>query len=98
MRRGRGAGRRDADLRRLHHRHRAIRPAHPAADEDTRQGPGDGRGMSALPKIAVIGTGGTISGIGKDRLDLHEYGTSGRFAQVEEVLATVPELDRIAEI
>jgi len=54
--------------------------------------------MSGLPKVAVIGTGGTISGIGRDRLDLYEYGTSGRFAHVEEVLALVPELATIAEV
>ncbi|MDB5375521.1 MAG: asparaginase family protein [Belnapia sp.] len=55
--------------------------------------------MSAtLPKIAVIGTGGTISGVGSDRLDLYEYGTSGRFMHVEELIATVPELARIATV
>ena len=27
-----------------------------------------------LPKVAVIGTGGTISAIGKSRLDLIDYG------------------------
>ncbi|MCO6418211.1 asparaginase [Siccirubricoccus sp. KC 17139] len=52
----------------------------------------------SLPRIAVIGTGGTISGVGADRLDLYEYGTSGRFMKVDELLATVPELSRIAEI
>ena len=51
-----------------------------------------------LPKVAVIGTGGTISGSGADRLDFYEYGTSGRFMQLDEVLATVPELSRVAEI
>jgi L-asparaginase len=54
--------------------------------------------MTTLPKIAVIGTGGTISGVGSDRLDFYEYGTSGRFAKVEEVIATVPELAQFAEI
>ncbi len=54
--------------------------------------------MSALPKIAVIGTGGTISGVGQDRLDLYEYATSGRFMKVDELLATVPELAGAADI
>ncbi len=54
--------------------------------------------MSALPKVAVIGTGGTISGAGRDRLDLYEYGTSGRFMALDEVLATVPELAQVARI
>jgi len=54
--------------------------------------------MTALPKVAVIGTGGTISGVGADRLDLYEYGTSGRFMHIEELIGTVPELARVAEI
>lgn len=54
--------------------------------------------MTSLPRIAIIGTGGTISGVGKDRLDFYEYGTSGRFMHVEELIATVPELARVAEI
>ncbi|MEJ0018442.1 MAG: asparaginase [Acetobacteraceae bacterium] len=54
--------------------------------------------MSALPKVAVIGTGGTISGVGRDRLDLYEYGTSGRFMHVDELIAGVPELARVAEV
>ncbi len=52
----------------------------------------------ALPKVAVIGTGGTISGVGRDRLDYYDYGTSGRFMHVDELIATVPELDRVAEV
>lgn len=55
--------------------------------------------MSAsLPKIALLGTGGTISGVGRDRLDLYEYGTSGRFMHVAELIANVPELARIAAV
>jgi L-asparaginase len=54
--------------------------------------------MPALPRIAVIGTGGTISGVGKDKLDFYEYGTSGRFMHVEELIAGVPELARVADI
>ena len=54
--------------------------------------------MSTLPKVAVIGTGGTISGVGKDRLDFYEYGTSGRFMRVDELLASVPELAGVANI
>ncbi len=53
---------------------------------------------TALPKIAVIGTGGTISGVGRDKLDFYEYGTSGRFMHVEELIAGVPELARVADI
>jgi L-asparaginase len=51
-----------------------------------------------VPRIAVIGTGGTISGVGRDRLDFYEYGTSGRFMQVDELIAGVPELPRVADV
>jgi L-asparaginase len=54
--------------------------------------------MSALPRIAVIGTGGTISGVGRDRLDFYEYGTSGRFMHVDELVTGTPELTRVADI
>ncbi len=54
--------------------------------------------VTSLPRIAVIGTGGTISGVGRDRLDFYEYGTSGRFMQVDELIAGVPELARVAEV
>src|ERR1700722_15417119 len=54
--------------------------------------------MTTLPKIAVIVTGGTISGVGQDRLDFYEYGTSGRFMHVEELIAGVPELSRVADV
>jgi L-asparaginase len=54
--------------------------------------------VMTLAKIAVIGTGGTISGVGRDRLDLYEYATSGRFMHVEEVIAGVPELPLVAEV
>src|ERR1700744_5518039 len=54
--------------------------------------------MTELPRIAVIGTGGTISGVGKDKLDFYEYGTSGRFMHVDELIAGVPELNRFADV
>ena len=54
--------------------------------------------MTTLPKIAIIGTGGTISGVGRDRLDFYEYGTSGRFMHVEELIASVPELPQVADV
>ena len=54
--------------------------------------------MTVLPRIAVIGTGGTIYGAGKDRLDFYEYATSGRFRHVDELIASVPELFRVADI
>ena len=54
--------------------------------------------MSPLPTVAVIGTGGTISGVGVDRFDVFDYGTTGHFMHVDDLLATVPELAQIATI
>jgi len=48
--------------------------------------------MSAKPCIAVIGTGGSISTMGRHSLDLYEYNRFGRTVEVEELLATFPEL------
>lgn len=54
--------------------------------------------MTSLPRVVAIGTGATISGVGRDRLDVYEYGTSGRSVNVDELIAGVPELARVAEI
>ena len=54
--------------------------------------------MSTLPTVALIGTGGTISGVGVDRFDLFDYGTTGRFMHVDELIATVPELAQVGTI
>lgn len=54
--------------------------------------------MSSLPTVAVIGTGGTISGVGIDPFDVFDYGTTGRFMHVDELLATVPELAQVGTI
>ena len=45
--------------------------------------------MSAnrLPRVAVIGTGGSISILGRDSLDLFEYGDFGPVIEVDELLA-----------
>lgn len=44
------------------------------------------------PRIAVIGTGGSISTPGRDAMDLFEYSDYGRTVEVDEVLAMFPEL------
>ena len=54
--------------------------------------------MSHLPTVALIGTGGTISGVGVDRFDVFDYGTTGRFMHVDELIATVPELAQVGTI
>ncbi len=50
------------------------------------------------PRVALIGTGGTISSIGRDSLDLWEYMDSSRKAEPEELLARFPEVAEAAEI
>jgi L-asparaginase len=54
--------------------------------------------MSAKPKVAVIGTGGTISSIGRSPLDLIDYGAAGRMLDVNGLIARVPELALVAEV
>jgi L-asparaginase len=54
--------------------------------------------MSAKPKVAVIGTGGTISSVGRGPLDLIDYSAAGRVLDVNGVIARVPELALVAEI
>jgi L-asparaginase len=52
----------------------------------------------ALPKVAVIGTGGTISSVGRDPFDLIDYGANNTILQVDELLARFPELNTLAQI
>jgi L-asparaginase len=49
-------------------------------------------------RVAVILTGGTLNSVGVDRLDLAWYIEAGRRLEEGEVLARLPELQRIADI
>jgi len=49
-------------------------------------------------RVAVIGTGGSISTPGRHRLDLYEYSDYGRILEVDELLAMFPETDQVAEV
>ena len=53
---------------------------------------------TSLPRVAVIGTGGTISAVGRHSLELVEYITNKTMYDVHELLARVPEADRVAEV
>eukprot|EP01037_Dinobryon_pediforme_P002175 gene2175-2213_t len=53
--------------------------------------------MSSLPRIAVIGTGGTISSLAKHSLDSIDYPEFGTKLTAADVLALVPEAAQIAE-
>lgn len=54
--------------------------------------------MTALPKIGLILTGGTIDSVGADRLDLAWYIEAGKRLGNGELLAQLPELQQIAAI
>jgi L-asparaginase len=49
-------------------------------------------------RVAVIGTGGSISTVGRHSLDLHEYSHYGRTLEVDELLEMFPEVRTVAEI
>lgn len=51
-----------------------------------------------LPTIAVIGTGGTISSVGRNSLDIATYSETGKKYEVDELLAQFPETDMVADI
>ncbi len=54
--------------------------------------------MAALPRVALIFTGGTIDSVGTDRLDLAWYIEAGKRLEDGELLARVPELTQIAQV
>jgi L-asparaginase len=55
--------------------------------------------MSALPKVAVIGTGGTIASQGLGPLDTQDYGSSGRpILTADQLVAGVPVLAEVAQV
>lgn len=54
--------------------------------------------MKTLPLVYVIGTGGSISCIGENRLDLLDYSYGDRHYSIEEMIAHVPEIGEIANV
>jgi L-asparaginase len=50
------------------------------------------------PKVRIIATGGSISGVGPHRLDYLLYSELGQRLTIEEMLARVPEAQEIAEV
>ena len=49
-------------------------------------------------RVALISTGGTISSIGRDSLDVWEYMDTARKAEPDELLQRFPEVPAAAEI
>ncbi|MGE3538873.1 MAG: asparaginase [Candidatus Tectimicrobiota bacterium] len=50
------------------------------------------------PRVAIIGTGGTIASIGKGPLDILDYAANETMLHVEEILARFPEVHEVADI
>ena len=50
------------------------------------------------PRIAFIGTGGTISSLGANPLDLLDYGASNNRMQADAILARFPEWEPLADV
>jgi L-asparaginase len=53
---------------------------------------------TARPKVRIIATGGSISGIGPHRLDYLLYSELGQRLTIEEMLARIPEAQEIADV
>lgn len=54
--------------------------------------------MPPLPKVALLGTGGTISSLGRGQMDLVNYGDTGNIMHADEIAEAVPQLREHAEI
>ena len=53
---------------------------------------------NAKPRVHVIGTGGSIAGVGPDRMDFILYPEIGDHITIEQSLARVPEIQDIASV
>ncbi len=51
-----------------------------------------------LPKVAFIGTGGTIASLGRGPLDIYDYGAAGNVMHAAEILARWPETSLVADV
>lgn len=54
--------------------------------------------MTDKPTVAFIGTGGTISSLGRDALDILDYSATGRRLDADAIVAAVPDLAAVAEV
>ena len=50
------------------------------------------------PKVAFIGTGGTIASVGSGPLDLQNYGATGEVMHAEELISRFPETAMVADV
>lgn len=54
--------------------------------------------MTGKPKVAFIGTGGTISSLGRDSLDILDYTATDRRLDAPAIIDAVSELAEVAEV
>jgi L-asparaginase len=59
---------------------------------------GAGSCVMALPKVAFIGTGGTIASIGRSNLEVQDYSHGGTMLPADELIARFPEVHRVADV
>ncbi len=50
------------------------------------------------PRVALIGTGGTLASVGRGPLDLHDYGATGQVLHADAILERFPEAREAAEV
>ncbi len=50
------------------------------------------------PKVAFVGTGGTIASVGQGPLDLQNYGATGKVMHADEIVERFPEVAQVAEV
>ncbi|MSQ06163.1 MAG: asparaginase [Dehalococcoidia bacterium] len=53
---------------------------------------------NARPRVYVIGTGGSISMVGRRRTDFVNYSYDGKHLTIQELLARVPEVNEFAQV
>lgn len=53
---------------------------------------------SSKPRVAFIGTGGTISSLGAGPFDTQDYGATGQMMQADEILAYFPQVQQLADV
>ena len=54
--------------------------------------------LTEKPTVRVIGTGGSIAGIGPDRMDFILYPELGNHITIKQSLDRVPEIQEIADV
>jgi L-asparaginase len=54
--------------------------------------------MSGLPKVAFIGTGGTIASMGRSNLELQDYSFGGTMLHADALIERFPEVHRVADV